>query len=63
VERTNFGCFSVYVPETPTFHLVANEKDRETKERVIDVYAAGCPVARSIKDSIEITSKLGLTIG
>jgi len=36
---------------TTPFHLVADEKDRETKERVIDVYAVGCPVARSIRDS------------
>ena len=48
---------------TTVFHLVADEKDRETIERVIDVYAAGCPVARSIRDSIEITSKVGLTTG
>ena len=41
-----------------TFHLAADEKDRETIERVVEVYADGCPVARSIKDSIEITSEL-----
>jgi uncharacterized OsmC-like protein len=44
-----------------TFHLTADEKDRETIERVVDIYADGCPVARSIKDSIEITSELDLT--
>ncbi|MDQ4064109.1 MAG: OsmC family protein [Actinomycetota bacterium] len=44
-----------------TFHLTADEKDRETIERVLQVYADGCPVARSIKDSIEITSELTLT--
>jgi uncharacterized OsmC-like protein len=38
---------------TTIFHLVADEKDRETIERVIDIYADGCPVARSIRDSIE----------
>ncbi len=43
------------------FHLAADEEDRETVERVLDVYADGCPVARSIGDSIEITSKLDLT--
>ena len=43
-----------------TLHLTADEKDRETVERVLDVYEDGCPVARSIKDSIEITSKLDL---
>jgi uncharacterized OsmC-like protein len=44
-----------------TFHLAADENDRETIERVLDVYADGCPVARSIKDSIEITSELDLS--
>jgi uncharacterized OsmC-like protein len=46
-----------------TFHLAANERDRETIERVLEVYADSCPVARSVKDSIEITSKLNLTTG
>ena len=46
-----------------TFHLAANERDRETIERVLEVYADSCPVARSVKDSIEITSKLDLTTG
>ena len=41
-----------------TFRLAANEKDRETIERVLGVYADSCPVAASIKDSIEITSEL-----
>jgi organic hydroperoxide reductase OsmC/OhrA len=44
-----------------TFHLVAEEKDREKIERVIQVYADSCPVARSIKDCIEITSEFDLT--
>ena len=48
-------------PGRQTFHLAADEKDRQTIERVIDIYADGCPVARSIKDSIEITSELNLT--
>jgi len=46
-----------------TFHLAANERDRETIERVLEVYADSCPVARSVKDSIEITSGLDLTTG
>ena len=46
---------------TTTFHLEADEEDRETIERVLDVYEDGCPVARSIKDSIEITSDLDLS--
>ncbi len=45
-----------------TFHLSADEKDREKIERVIKVYADSCPVARSVKGSIEITSELDLTI-
>ncbi|MGF1473467.1 MAG: OsmC family protein [Rubrobacteraceae bacterium] len=43
-----------------TFHLRASEDDRETIERVLDVYADSCPVARSIRDSIEISSDLEL---
>ncbi len=44
-----------------TFHLTADENDRETIERVLGVYADSCPVAKSIKDSIEISSELDLT--
>jgi uncharacterized OsmC-like protein len=45
-----------------TFHLTAEEDDREKIERVINVYADSCPVARSVKGSIEIESELDLTI-
>ena len=44
-----------------TFHLIADEKDRDLIERVLKVYADSCPVARSVKGSIEITSELDLT--
>ena len=44
-----------------TLHLSAEEKDRETIERVVEVYEDGCPVARSIKPAIEITSELDFT--
>ena len=44
-----------------TFHLTTEEKDREKIERVLKVYADGCPVARSIKGSIDIISELDLT--
>ena len=44
-----------------TLHLTADERDREKIGRVIEVYADSCPVARSIKGSIEITSELDLT--
>jgi uncharacterized OsmC-like protein len=43
------------------FYLTADEKDRDTLERVLKVYADSCPVARSIKGSIEISSELELT--
>lgn len=44
-----------------TLHLTADERDRATIERVLGFYADSCPVARSIKDSIEISSELDLT--
>lgn len=44
-----------------TLHLEADEEDRGTVERVLRVYADGCPVARSIRESIEITSELNFT--
>lgn len=44
-----------------TFHLSADEADREKIERVLGVYADSCPVARSLKGSIEITSDLEFT--
>ena len=47
---------------TITLHLTADEEDRETVERVLAVYKDGCPVARSIRGSIGITSNLDLTI-
>ena len=43
-----------------TFRLTADEGDRETIERVLGVYADSCPVARSIKGSIDISSELDL---
>ena len=48
---------------TTTFHLTAEEKDREKIERALRVYADGCPVARSVKGSIDIASELDLTTG
>ncbi len=42
-----------------TFHLEVPKEERETVERVISVYADSCPVARSLKGSIEITSEVG----
>ena len=43
------------------FHLTASEDDRQTIERVLGVYADSCPVARSLKGSIEIKSELDFT--
>ena len=43
------------------FHVTVDEEDRETIEWVLEVYADGCPVARSVKESIEISSELDLT--
>jgi uncharacterized OsmC-like protein len=44
-----------------TFHLTADEREREKIERVLRIYANFCPVARSVKGSIEISSELDLT--
>jgi organic hydroperoxide reductase OsmC/OhrA len=46
---------------TQVFHLTAGEEDRATIERVLGVYADSCPVARSIKNCIEISSELDFT--
>ena len=44
-----------------TLTLSAEEKDREPIERVVEVYEDSCPVAASIKPTIEIRSELDLT--
>ena len=44
-----------------TLHLTAEERDRESIERVVEVYEDSCPVAASIKPAIDITSELDLT--
>ncbi len=41
-----------------TFHLDVPEEERETVERVLSVYADSCPVARSVRGSIEISSEV-----
>ena len=41
-----------------TFHLDVPEGDRETVGRVLSVYADSCPVACSVKRSIEISSEV-----
>ena len=44
-----------------TFRLTADERDRETVERVLGFYADNCPVARSVKGSIEVSSEMEFT--
>ena len=41
--------------------VTTDEEDRDTVERVLTIYADGCQVAQSIKESIEIKSELDLT--
>ncbi len=39
--------------------LVLSQQDGEKVQRVLRIHADGCPVARSLKGSIEITTELG----
>ena len=39
--------------------LEVDEQDAEKVERVLAVHADGCPVARSVKGAIDITTQLG----
>jgi uncharacterized OsmC-like protein len=39
--------------------LTVAEEDREKVERVLAVHQDACPVARSLKGAIEITTSLG----
>ena len=39
--------------------LQVDEQDAEKVQRVLAVHADGCPVARSVKGAIEITTRLG----
>ncbi len=39
--------------------LQVADADRDKAERVLAVHADGCPVARSLRGSIEITTALG----
>jgi uncharacterized OsmC-like protein len=41
-----------------TYRLKLEPGQRETAERVHDVHADKCPVARSIRDAIAITTEL-----
>ncbi len=39
--------------------LTVVEEDRAKVERVLAVHAEGCPVARSLRGAVEITTELG----
>jgi len=39
--------------------LTVAEEDRAKVERVLAVHADGCPVARSLRGAVEITTQLG----
>ena len=39
--------------------LTVAEEDRVTVDRVLGVHADSCPVARSLRGAIEITTRLG----
>ena len=39
--------------------LAFAESEREKVDRVVAVHAEGCPVARSLKGAVEITTRLG----
>lgn len=39
--------------------LSVQDSEREKVDRVVAVHAEGCPVARSLKGAVEITTRLG----
>jgi uncharacterized OsmC-like protein len=43
-----------------TYHLVTDEKQRETIERVLASHAEACPMARTIGGCVQITTRLVL---
>ncbi|MGD9043589.1 MAG: hypothetical protein PVG06_07750, partial [Desulfobacterales bacterium] len=45
-----------------TDHLKLKPEQQETAERVHGFHADKCPVARSIKDSIDITTELNMEV-
>ena len=44
-----------------TYHLKLKPEQRETAEKVLGFHADFCPVARSIRNCIEITTELQMT--
>lgn len=43
-----------------TYDLLMNQDKKETAVRAHDIHADYCPVARSIRDSIDITTELNM---
>ena len=43
-----------------TYHLKLKPEQRETAERVLDFHADKCPVARTIKGCVDITTDLNM---
>ena len=43
-----------------TYHLKLAPEHRETAERVLDFHADKCPVARTIKGCVDITTELNM---
>jgi len=46
---------------TVTYRIALDDEHHETAQRVLDVHARACPVARSLEGAIEIETKLELT--
>jgi len=43
-----------------SYHLKLKPEQRETAERVLGFHADNCPVARTIKDCVAITTELNM---
>jgi uncharacterized OsmC-like protein len=43
-----------------TYHLKLKPEQRETAERVLGFHADNCPVARTIKGCVDITTDLNM---
>lgn len=56
IEKTDDGVLVIRRIHAAYRLTVGAEADRETIERVHDFHAEKCPVARSIRGSIDITS-------
>ncbi len=41
-----------------TYHLKLNPEQRETAQRVLEFHADKCPVARTIKGCVDISTEL-----